>query len=166
MFTIRRDRVQSPRNGVVQEYEVLEAPDGVTVLALTAAGELVLVEQFRHGIRRNSLELPSGILEDDDGDPVQAGLRELREETGYAADRARHLGTLVLNPAWQTTRVHVVVASGAKADGDRDLDEGEDPRTRLVPLQRARALVREGEIDSSVVVAALGLLELNGGPDL
>lgn len=156
MFAVRRDRARSPRNGTEQDFHIAEAPDGVAVVASTAAGELVLVEQFRHPLRRVTLELPSGVV--DPGEtPVEAGLRELREETGYLAGRAEHVGTLTLNPSWQTTRVHVVVALDARARAEPEPDEAEDLRVRLLPAGEVERRVADGGIDACVAVAALAL---------
>jgi ADP-ribose pyrophosphatase len=157
IFAVRRDRVRSPRTGKLHDFVVLRTADAVAVIAVTPGRELVLVEQFRHGIRENTLELPGGILEDDD--PLATAASELREETGYAGAEPVLLGTLDLNPSWQTTRVHFVLIDRAVPAGAKDEDEGEDTRVRLVPLADAHRLVRHGEIRNVVAVAGLGLLE-------
>ncbi|HEV2149825.1 MAG TPA: NUDIX hydrolase [Longimicrobiaceae bacterium] len=156
MFGVRRDRARSPRNGTEQDFSIVESPEGVTLVATTAAGELVLVEQYRHPLRSVTLETPSGVVDEGES-PVEAGLRELREETGYEGGDATHVGTLVLNPSWQTTRVHVVVVRGARRRGAMDPDESEDLRVRLVPADSAAGRVTAGEITSCVAVAALAL---------
>lgn len=161
MFGVRRDRVRSPRNGSVHDFEIATSPEGVAVVALTPGGELVMVEQFRHGVRRATLEVPSGVM-DDGEEPVRAALRELREETGFQGDGAELLGTLSLNPSWQTTRVHVVAVRGVERSAPREQDRGEDIRVRLLPREEAERRVREGEIDSAVVVAALALARARG----
>jgi 8-oxo-dGTP pyrophosphatase MutT (NUDIX family) len=162
MFAVRRDRARSPRNGTEQDFHVAEAPDGVTLVATTAAGELVLVEQFRHPLRRVTLETPSGVMDPGES-PVQAGLRELREETGYVAGHAEHVGTLTLNPSWQTTRVHVVVVRDARPRAEPEPDEAEDLRVRLLLAGEVERRVAAGEIDACVSVAALALARWGGG---
>ena len=161
MFRVRRDRARSPRNGEVHEFHVAESPDGVTVVALTPGGDLVLVEQFRHPLRELSLETPSGVVDEGEA-PVQAAERELHEETGYRGRSAEHVGTLVLNPSWQTTRVHVVVVREAEPAGAASPDAGEDIRVRRLPLEEAFRRVAAGEIGSAVAVAALALFRWNG----
>lgn len=156
MFAVRRDRARSPRNGTEQDFNIAEAPDGVTLVATTAAGELVLVEQFRHPLRRVTLETPSGVMDRGES-PVEAALRELREETGYLAGHAEHVGTLTLNPSWQTTRVHVVVVRDARLRAEPEPDEAEDLRVRLVPAAEVERRVAAGEIDACVAVSALAL---------
>ena len=157
IFDVHHDRARSPRTGEVHDFYIVEAPPAVVVVALTARGEVVMVEQYRHGVREMTLELPAGILDGDE--PEEGGLRELREETGYGVARAEVLGVLEQNPAWETVRVHVVYAGGAEREGEQELDPGEDTRVRLVPRERLPALVADGTISSAVAVAALYLAE-------
>jgi len=161
MFGVRRDRARSPRNGTEQDFNIAEAPDGVTLVATTPAGELVMVEQFRHPLRRVTLETPAGVMDEGES-PVEAGLRELREETGYLAGHAEHVGTLTLNPSWQTTRVHVVVVRDARPRAEQEPDEAEDLRVRLVPVGEVERRVAAGEIDACVAVSALALARWSG----
>jgi 8-oxo-dGTP pyrophosphatase MutT (NUDIX family) len=72
--------------------------DWVNIVALTPEGEVVLVRQFRFGIETLSLEVPGGVIEAGE-DPVAAGLRELREETGYVGERGRLIASIHPNPA-------------------------------------------------------------------
>lgn len=161
MFGVRRDRARSPRNGTEQEFSVVESPEGVAVVAVTPAGELVLVEQYRHPLRAVTLELPSGVVDPGES-PVEAGTRELREETGYEGRDAEHVGTLELNPSWQTTRVHVLVVRDAERRRKQEPDESEDLRVRLVPAAGVGRLAAAGEVRSCVALAALALVRWSG----
>jgi 8-oxo-dGTP pyrophosphatase MutT (NUDIX family) len=160
IFDVYQDRVRSPRTGELHDFFVVDAPRAVVVVALTARGEVVMVEQYRHGIREVTLELPAGILDGDE--PEAGGLRELREETGYEVSRSAVIGVLDQNPAWETTRVHVVVGEGAERKGEQELDAAEDTRVRLVARDRIPALVAEGTISSAIALAALYLFEARG----
>ena len=157
IFGVFRDRVRSPRTGQQHDFYVVRAPDAVVVVAVTAAGELVMVEQYRHGVRRLTLELPAGLLDEDE--PLRAARRELREETGYEADDLASIGLIDQNPSWETTRVHVAVAHGAARTAEKELDAGEDTRVRLVARDRLHAMISSGEITSAIAIAALYLFE-------
>jgi ADP-ribose pyrophosphatase len=160
MFRVREDRSRSPKDGEVHTFQVAVSPGGVAVLALTDDGQLVMVEQFRHGTRALSLELPSGVVEDGEA-PEEAARRELREETGFEGGEARVLGCFELNPSWQKTAVHAVLVRGARRDGEKD--EGEDIRVRPLSVAEVRRRVLAGEIDAAVTLCALALWDWSGG---
>jgi ADP-ribose pyrophosphatase len=156
LFRVCREQVQSPRDGAELTYDIVDSLDGVAAIAITELGELVLVEQYRAALRRNFLELPAGIL-DEGEEVIEAGLRELREETGFTAENARLLGTVTLNPSWQTTLVHVITCDLARRTREKDLDRGEDTRVRLIALDDLRAMAVEGKLDNAVLLSALAL---------
>lgn len=156
MFRVREDRSHSPKTGEAETFHVAVSPGGVAVLAVTDDGRLVMVEQFRHGTRALSLELPSGVVDDGES-PEEAARRELREETGYEGGEPRVLGCFELNPSWQKTAVHAVLIPGVRRAGEKDEDEGEDIRVRLLSAAEVRRRVLAGEIDAAATLCALAL---------
>jgi ADP-ribose pyrophosphatase len=163
VYDVYHDRVRSPRTGKLHDYHIVHAPEAVAVVPVTRDGEVVMVEQYRHGVRKLTLELPGGILDDDD--PLEAARRELQEETGYEVREVTRLGALDQNPSWETTRVHVVLALGAERTAEKELDAGEDTHVRLVPREQVRELITSGEITSAMAIAALYLYEARRGPE-
>jgi 8-oxo-dGTP pyrophosphatase MutT (NUDIX family) len=143
-----------PVRGTEREFVIIKAPDWVNVIALTADGRLVLVRQFRHGIDDFSVELPGGGVEAGE-DPVEAGVRELREETGYAGKGARLLATLHPNPAILNNRTHVVLVEAAEDGGATDWDPEEEIEVVTMPVGQALAEARAGRITHSLTLAGL-----------
>jgi ADP-ribose pyrophosphatase len=139
-FRVRRDWNVSPRDGEVRDFYVLEMPDWVQVVPVTPEGRLVLVEQFRQGVRRVTLEFPAGVMERGE-EPVEAAARELAEETGYRGGAATVIGELDANTALQSNRLFIVLIEGCCATGERDQDVGEVIRAREVEPAEVDALI-------------------------
>jgi 8-oxo-dGTP pyrophosphatase MutT (NUDIX family) len=74
-------------------YYVVESPDCVLVLAKTREEKILLVRQYRMTIEEETLEFPSGHIEEGET-PEQAARRELMEETGYFAGKIELLGVV------------------------------------------------------------------------
>ena len=152
---VRADSCVAPSGDVVDPFYVLEYADWVHVVALTDDDRLVMNRQYRHAAGEVHLELPGGVMDAADGDPIVAGRREFREETGFAAREFRHVITLRPNPATHTNRVHTVLAIGASPDGAPSFDNGEEIAVELLPVEAMLRLVREGEVQQSTHVASL-----------
>jgi 8-oxo-dGTP pyrophosphatase MutT (NUDIX family) len=162
IFTLRSDRAVSPRNGTEHEFFVIDCVNWVNVIAVTPDRRLVMVEQYRHGTNTVELEIPGGMVDRNDASPVIAGVRELREETGYEGDNARLIGKVFPNPAIQSNTCYTAMVENCRLMHPVDFDHGEDLITRLVPVGDIPRLVGEGKIRHSLVVVALGYFELWG----
>jgi 8-oxo-dGTP pyrophosphatase MutT (NUDIX family) len=143
-----------PVRGTERDFVVIEAPDWVNVLALTPDRRLVLVRQFRHGIDDFSLELPGGGIEPGE-DPVAAGARELREETGFAGSGGRLLASVRPNPAIQNNHCHVVLVEGVEPRGAVDWDSDEEIEVSTAPVAEVLAAARAGRITHSLTLSSL-----------
>jgi 8-oxo-dGTP pyrophosphatase MutT (NUDIX family) len=160
IFQLRSVRRRSPRNGVERDFYVMDCADWVNVIAITAENELVLVEQFRHGVAAVELEVPGGIMDPGEIDPVAAGLRELREETGYVGEGGIEIGCVLPNSAIQSNRCRTVLVRQCRRVGELELDDSEDIAVRVFPVSEMAHLVTEGRIRHSLAVAALYHYEL------
>jgi 8-oxo-dGTP pyrophosphatase MutT (NUDIX family) len=147
-----------PVRGTEREFVIIDAPDWVNVIALTPGGHLVLVRQFRYGIDAFSLEIPGGVIERGE-DPVAAGVRELREETGYAGAPARLLGRVHPNPAIQSNHCHLVLVEAAVRSTATEWDHDEEIAVTTAPVEEVFARARDGGITHALVLNALWLFE-------
>lgn len=158
IFEVVRAIFRHPKREKEQDFFVINPPDWVNVVALTPDGHLVLVRQFRYGINEFSLEVPGGVM-DPGEDPVTAGLRELREETGFVGTRASLLGAVHPNPAMQSNRCHLVLVEDARREADLEWDPDEEFEILTKPVDEVFALAAAGGITHAMVLNALLLFQ-------
>ncbi len=161
LFSVRTDTARSPRTGGLRDFYVIETLDWVTVVPLTPASEVVMVKQFRHGIKQATLETPGGLV-DRDGSHKESAERELLEETGYRARDVQLLGELYPQPALFNNRYLVYLGKDVEKVGPPCQDEGEDLEVLLVPLRHVKGMISRGEIKYALVLAAFQLFFIHG----
>ena len=154
LFRLRRERFRSRTSGRSHGFYVMHLADAGYVITLTPDGQIVLVRQFRAGSGRDSLETPGGLVEPGE-EPAVAGPRELLEETGYAGDPPRVLGTLWSNPSLITSRTTTIVVANARLVAESKLDHTEELVVELFPADSVASLIRDGRIDHALVVSGL-----------
>jgi len=136
------------------EFYVLDAPEWINVIAFTGEQQIILVEQYRYGIEKPTLEIPGGMV--DEGEtPMQAAKRELLEETGYRSDTWSSLGTVSANPAIMTNFTHLYVAEGCVFEGAENPDTHERINVHKMPLKDFLDLVKDGTVHHAIVLAAV-----------
>ena len=148
------------RRGRWEYCERTNATGIVCMVAVTKAGELILVEQRRAPVRRRVVELPAGLSGDVKGDTLRrAANRELFEETGYRARRLEHLGDMPPSAGLSNEIVTMYRATGLKKVGEGGGDETESIKVHLVPLDEVPAWlerkVRRGALVDAKVYAGL-----------
>ena len=136
------------------DFYILKTNDWVNVVALTDDDELVMIEQWRQGVLRVTLEIPGGIVDPGES-PFDAAVRELLEETGYRAREWRSLGSIEPNPAIQDNRCHTFVALGAQPSAAQAFDAHAQCRVVIEPWAKAGALLASGAITHALVAVAL-----------
>ncbi len=151
-FSIRKYSCELTPDHVLRDYYVHEGPDSVMCACMTEEGLIVLERQYRFPLRAVSMDYPAGSVEPGDKDLEHAALRELEEETGFIADRVKHLFSLSKDPSFSTGNMHVFLATGARSSG-----KGPDPTERVVvDLLRPEEVmeaVRTGKISCAFCVA-------------
>jgi 8-oxo-dGTP pyrophosphatase MutT (NUDIX family) len=156
LFKLRSDECELPDKRVMPRYYVLDFPEWVNVVALTSDNQMILVEQYRHAAGEVFLEVPGGSADSRSEDPRVAGLRELREETGYEPGEVIDCGAHFPNPALQSNRMHTYLALDCRKVGEPELDPYEDLQVRLMPLAEALRKWEDGEFTHSIIAASIG----------
>jgi ADP-ribose pyrophosphatase len=158
IFTVRSTRFKHPARSDERNFVVIDPPDWVNVIALTADDHIVLVRQFRYGIDDFSLEIPGGVMESGEA-PAAAGLRELQEETGYTGTAPRVLGQVRPNPAIQSNQCHFIFIENAVCTSPMSWDDDEEIEVTTLPVEQVLSMARSGLITHSLVLNALFLFE-------
>jgi len=159
VFSVSRTLTESPHTGKRHSFFRIDSPDWVNVVPVTAEGEIVMVRQYRHGLRDVTLEIPGGMV--DPGEtPQGAAARELLEETGYRAARLEAIGSVNPNPALFGNRLFAFAAHGCERVAEVANEGTEETVVELVAPRALRRLLREGRIDHGLVMAALFYFDL------
>ncbi len=158
---VRHDKYHFLPNDIIKDYTVLEFGDWVNIIPVTQDGAIVMIRQWRHGIRRETLEIPGGLISHDDTSPADAAIREMTEETGYHSDNVIHIGTVEPNPAIQTNRCHTYLAKDAYLRTVQNLDPTEAIKVELMKKEHIYGMIRSNEITHGLVIAAFAFLLLH-----
>lgn len=153
-FAIRRDHLKTP-DGRETTFDIIEHGGSVVLIPVDEQGNVLLVRQYRHATGQELLELPAGTLDDDEAPEVCAA-REIREETGMAADELTKLGEFYLVPGYSTEFMVVFLATGLSYD-PLEADADEFLSVESVPVAEAIKMAKRGEIPDAKSLAALFL---------
>lgn len=151
-FTIRRDHLKTPDNRETK-FDIIEHGGSVVIIPVDENGNMLLVRQYRHATGGDLLELPAGTL-DDNEDPEVCAAREIREETGMAAEKLTKLGEFYLAPGYSTEFMVVYLATGL-SDNPLDADDDEFLSVESIPVAEAIKMAERGAIPDAKSLAAL-----------
>ncbi|MBP1702124.1 MAG: putative ADP-ribose pyrophosphatase [Chloroflexi bacterium] len=153
-FDVRREKIRTPQGAIVL-LDIVDHRGAVTMIPVDQEGRIIFVRQYRHPAGKFLLELPAGVMEVGEL-PENSAQREVREETGMAAEKLVKVGEFYLAPGYSTEYMHVFLATQlypAPLPGDID----EVLSLERVPIREAYRLAMEGEIQDAKSLAALFL---------
>ena len=143
-----------------KEKEILRiaCPNWVNIIPVTSNKEIIFVRQFRYGVNENTLEIPGGMV--DPGESIRtAAQRELIEETGYNSKDIVKIGELSPNPALFTNRVITYLAKNIEVERNNKQVSSEIIKLELISYDQVGHLIKKGEINHALVIAALHLYQ-------
>jgi len=156
MFRLLRRFVKDPQ-GELFERTYVSTPGAVATVAITKEGDVVLVSQYRATFDSFVLEIPAGMRDIEGEDPGVTAVRELREETGYAAESIELLGECLSSPGVTDSSVIVYLAQGLTAGEFQPHGPEEEAMwTTLVPFSEALDMIDDGRLTDAK--SAYGIL--------
>ncbi len=145
---------EGDRPGIHTSRFVIERPNVVAIVALDSDSRILLVEQYRFGAGARLLEVPAGVI-DPGEEPDAAARRELREETGYAADTLIRVGGAWSSPGFLDEYIHYYRAQNLRHDPlPQDAHEEIGPPVRMIGAE-ANVAISDGRIVDAKTITAI-----------
>jgi ADP-ribose pyrophosphatase len=164
---LRVDDVVMP-GGKTAKREVIEHLGAVAIVALDADNAVTMVHQYRHPLGHRLWELPAGLTDKSDEEPVEAARRELVEEAGQTADSWVTLVDVAASPGFTDEVVRVFLARDI-SEVEREVlgDEEADLVVRKIPLPEAVRMALSGELVNGATVSGVlaAHLVVSGGAE-
>jgi len=159
--TLRKDACEMSDGRIVDDYYVLEYPDFAGAVAITEDNKVLMVQQYRQAAGVISLEIPGGVV-DADEEPLNAIIRELLEETGYAFEKVEQVCMLYPNPSTANNRFHCFLATGGKKVKEAELEELEELAVEEYTIEEVKQLLLDNKITQAMHTTGLfyGLMKL------
>jgi 8-oxo-dGTP pyrophosphatase MutT (NUDIX family) len=162
-LTVRKDAVRLATGGYMADYYLFEYMDWVNVVAVTTAGQLVLIRQYRHGIGQTLFELCAGAV-----DPPPPGTdprseayllataqRELLEETGFGGGTWQSFMTNSPNTGTHTNLNYTFLATGVDRVQAQSLEDTEEITVHVLSPAEAWDVVNSGQMKQAMCLAPL-----------
>ncbi len=159
VFAVDVEKVPLPRGGTQDVATVRHRPC-VVLIPVLDDGRIVLIQQYRHSVKRVLWELPAGSI-DPDEKPEDAALRECEEETKLAPARVEQLATMFPAPGYCDEKMIFFKATGLHEpapDSPHKPDEDEDITVHPTTVAEARRMLARGDIVDLKTAYALMLI--------
>ena len=158
-LNVAMETVRLPSGQIIEGWPIVDARSYVIVVAENEAGELLILEGYKHGLGRSCWHMVGGYLEQGE-EPVDSARRELLEEAGCASDTLVPLGSFVVDANRRSSVAHLFLARRVCASvEDSESDDIEQTTLRWVPAEKARNALYDGRVGvmSSALALALAL---------
>lgn len=153
IVNLKRNLVKLPNNNLAFR-EVVKHNAGVCILPIID-DKILFVKQYRSGCEKVLLELPAGLVDDNEKE-LDAAIRELREETGYSSSNITYLGKFYSSPGFTDEAVSLFIATDLYKD-PLHLDDDEFVELISYPINKAVALLKNNSIQDMKTALALSM---------
>lgn len=156
IINLRKDKVTVEKG--ISYREIVEHNGGAVLAAITEGGKMVMVRQYRKAAGRVMLEAPAGKI--DPGEtPDRTAVRELKEETGYSADKIKYMTCFYPSVGYSEEKLYLYLCTGLEA-GETSFDENEAIDIEERDIDELSQMIMRGEInDAKTIIAVLMVKE-------
>lgn len=153
--TIRVDHIRLNNGTEIPDYYVHEYPNWVNVIAVTREQQLIIIQQYRHGIQEYIYEIPAGVCDPTDENPLESAKRELFEETGYGNGNWSEIMLISPNPATHSNWCYCFLATDVEKISDQHLEPTEEILVSLLEKNEVEKLLIDNKIKQAMNAAPL-----------
>lgn len=156
-LSVEKRAYELPNGEVADDYYLLKRADYVLIIAIDNNKRMVLEKQYRHGMDKLVYEIPAGFINKGE-DPLVAGIRELKEETGLSG-KGKVIGEIYTQPGYMDQRAHVVLVELDGEIYEKKLDGDENIEINMVELEKLRSMIADGLIHDMGLLSAMQVYE-------
>ncbi|PWS38370.1 NUDIX hydrolase [Falsiroseomonas bella] len=160
-LTVSKQRVLTDGGVTVPDYWQVKLSDFAIAVALTEAGDVITLWQYKHGARHWGLTFPAGHVGEGE-DPAAAMRRELREETGFEPAEIVPIGRAAVSGNQGCGTAHMFLMRGCRKVGEAASGDLESMEMRLMPVAEVEAALRQGAAGVLPHIAVWGAARLHG----
>ena len=142
-------------NGVTTETEFIHHPGATAIVPMLNKTQIILINQYRHALRKFIWEIPAGTLKPGET-AITCARRELIEETGYSARKFKQLAEITPVPGYSDERIYIYLATDLEPTG-QSLDSDEILNVHTLRFEEALNMIRKGKIQDSKTISGLFL---------
>ena len=153
LLDVYKDNILLP-NGNTSVREYIMHVGAACVVPVDSDGNIIIEKQFRYPFHKVLTEIPAGKLDSKEEPHLQAALRELKEETGYTAEKMVYLGEFLPTCAYSDEVIHMYLATGL-TKGEQKLDDDEFVGVEKMPLEEAVREIMNGSITDGKTQTAI-----------
>jgi len=151
VFDVTRDYLFLAGKKIV--FDLVEHKGAVCILPILNNGNIILVKQYRHAIKKNILELPAGSLNENE-QPLNCAKRELEEETGFKAEKWKKLFEINLAPGYSSELLFSFIATNLKQT-KQNLDCDEFLDIKSISFGDALKMIKENKICDAKTISTI-----------
>jgi ADP-ribose pyrophosphatase len=154
-FTVYLDEV-SLKDGKISKRICVDHPQAAAIVPFVSDNEIIMVRQYRYALRRETLEIPAGKIDEGES-PEECIKRELKEETGFEARFIKWLCTYAPAIGYSNELIHLYVGRDL-IKAEEKIDDNEISSLETLPLEEVLGMIRNHKIIDSKTIIALAFI--------